>query len=171
MTFFLFSLFMSVYVYVSLCDCVCLGLLLQFLLGFCLFVFVWLFCLFLCFLFRSVCVCFFVWFSLFSFPFTIWFGVLSVRIFVFFLFFQAGWHSRVLVLQLGVGPEPLRWKSRVQDIGPPETSWPHVISIGKSFLRDRHLNTKTQLHLKASKIQCWMPHAKQLTKQEQNTTD
>ena len=30
--------------------------------------------------------------------------------------------NRVLVLQPGVSPEPLRWESRVQDIGPPETS-------------------------------------------------
>ena len=30
--------------------------------------------------------------------------------------------NRVLVLWLGVGPEPLRWESRVQDIGTPETS-------------------------------------------------
>ena len=38
--------------------------------------------------------------------------------------------DRVLVLQSGVRPEPLRWESQVQDIGPPETSWPHIISIG-----------------------------------------
>ena len=42
----------------------------------------------------------------------------------------------VLVLQAGVRPDPLRWESRVQDTGPPETFQPHVISIGKSSPRD-----------------------------------
>ena len=37
-----------------------------------------------------------------------------------------------LVLRLGVRPEPLRWESRVQDIGPLENSQPLIISIGKS---------------------------------------
>ena len=46
----------------------------------------------------------------------------------------------------GVRPEPLRWESRIQDAGPPETSWPHVISISKSSPRDLCLNAKTQLH-------------------------
>ena len=62
--------------------------------------------------------------------------------------------DRVLVLWLGVRLEPLRWESRVQDIGPPETSQPHVISIGKSSLRDPCLNAKTQLHSTISKLQC-----------------
>ena len=74
--------------------------------------------------------------------------------------------DRVLVLWLGVGPEALRWESRVQDIGPPETSWPHVLSIGESSPRDLHLNAKTQLHSTTSKFQRWTPHAKQLARQE-----
>ena len=78
--------------------------------------------------------------------------------------------DRVLVLQPGVRPKPLRWESRVQDIRPPETSRPHVISIGKSSPRDLHLNTKTQLHPMASKLQCCTPHAKQLARQEHNST-
>ena len=78
--------------------------------------------------------------------------------------------DRVLVLQPGVRPEPLRWESQVQDIGPPETSWPHVISISESSPRDLRLNTKTQLHPTASKLQCWTPHAKQLARQEHNPT-
>ena len=73
--------------------------------------------------------------------------------------------DQVLVLRLGVRPEPLRWESRVQDIGPPETSRPHIISIGESSARDLRLNAKTQLHPTASKLQCWTPHAKQLTRQ------
>ena len=60
-----------------------------------------------------------------------------IYLFFFFLFVLAFLLScvadRVLVLQPGVRPEPLRWESWVQDIGPPETSRPHVISIGKSF--------------------------------------
>ena len=78
--------------------------------------------------------------------------------------------DRVLVLWPGVRPEPLRWESRVQDIGPPETSRPHVISTCESSPRDLHLNAKTQLHLMTSKLQCWTPHAKQLARQEHNPT-
>ena len=78
--------------------------------------------------------------------------------------------DRVLVLWLGVRPEALRWESRDQDIGPPETSRLHAISNGKSSPRDLHLNTKTQLHSTASKLQCWTPYAKQLARQEQKPT-
>ena len=78
--------------------------------------------------------------------------------------------KRVLVLQPGVRPEPLRWESRVQDTGPPETSQPHVLSISESFPRDLCLNAKTQLHSTTSKLQCWMPHTKQRERQEHNPT-
>ena len=78
--------------------------------------------------------------------------------------------DRVLVLQLGVRPEPLRWESRVQDIGPPETSRHHVILNGESSPRDLHPNAKTQLHSKTSKFQCWTSYAKQLARQEHNLT-
>ena len=78
--------------------------------------------------------------------------------------------DRVWVLQLGVRPEPLRWESQVQDTGPPETSQPQEISIGKSSPRDLRLNTKTQLHSMTSKLQCWTPHTKQLARQEYNPT-
>ena len=54
--------------------------------------------------------------------------------------------DRVLVIQLGVRPEPLSWESQVQDTGPPETSQIHVISNGESSPRDLHQNAKTQLH-------------------------
>ena len=95
--------------------------------------------------------------------------------FSFFLFFFLPFllsrvADRVLVLQLAVRPETLRWESRVQDTGPPETSWPHVISIGKSCPRDLCLNAKTQLHSTTSKLQCWTPQAKQLARQEHNPT-
>ena len=66
--------------------------------------------------------------------------------------------------------EPLRWESRVQDIGPAEASWLHIISNDESSPRDLHLNTKTQLHSTTSKLQCWTPYAKQLARQEHNPT-
>ena len=121
--FFPFSLFVEVYVYASLCDFVCIGLLLPFVLGFCLFVVLFLFLFLLLFLFF------------FSLPF-----LLSRVV------------GRVLVRQPGVRPEPLRWGGQVQDIGPPETSKPHVMSVSESFPRDLPLNTKTQLHPTASKL-------------------
>ena len=176
------------------CVCVCVWVGVCFFEWFCLFRFAFTICnrvlsfffkvfvvgvFFLFFLFTSVCVCvrLFVWFCLFSFAFTIWFEVLSVHFYVclfvcFFLpFLLSCAAGRVSVLRPGVGTEPPRWESRVQDIGPPETSQPHIISISESSSRDLRLNTKTQLHPMASKLQCWMPHAKQqATKQEHNPT-
>ena len=78
--------------------------------------------------------------------------------------------ERILVLWPGVGPEPLRWESQVQDIGPPETTQPHIISNGESSPRDLHLKAKTQLHSMTSKLQCCTPHTKQLARQEHNPT-
>ena len=78
--------------------------------------------------------------------------------------------DRVLMLWPGIRPVPLRWESRVQDMGPPETSWLHVISNSESSARDLLLNAKTQLHSTTSKLQCWTPHAKQLAGKEHNST-
>ena len=78
--------------------------------------------------------------------------------------------NRLLVLGPGVRPEPLRWESQVQDIGPPETSRPQVISNGKSSSRDLHLNAKTQLHSTTSKLQCWTLYARQLARREHKPT-
>ena len=88
---------------------------------------------------ECVCVCFFVWFCLYSFAFTICPRVLSLcfcflvcfsfSISSFLLSYVAG---RVLVHQPGVGPETPRWESRIQDIGPPETSQLNIISTGGS---------------------------------------
>ena len=44
--------------------------------------------------------------------------------------------DRVLGLWTGIRPEPLKWETQGQNIGPPETSWPHVISNSKSSPRD-----------------------------------
>ena len=99
---------------------------------------------------------------------------LSFFLCFFFLFFLPFLLShvadRVLVLRLDVRPEPLMWESQAQDIGPRESSWPQVISISKSSPRDHHLNAKMQLHSTTSKLQCWTPHAKQLARQEHNST-
>ena len=74
--------------------------------------------------------------------------------------------DRVLVFRPGVRPQPLRWKSRVQDTRPPETSWLHMISISDSSPIYLRLNTKTKLHPTASRLQCWTSHASQLERQE-----
>ena len=78
--------------------------------------------------------------------------------------------DRGLVLRPGVKPEPLRWENQVQDIGPPETSKAHVISVDEGSTRDLCLNAKNQLHSMTSKLQCWTPYAKQKARQEHNPT-
>ena len=80
--------------------------------------------------------------------------ILLFFIYLFFLHFLLSHVAdRVLVLWLGVRPELLMWESRVQDVGPPEISQLHVISIGESSPRDLCLNAKTQLHSTTSKLQ------------------
>ena len=76
----------------------------------------------------------------------------------------------VLVLQPRVNPVPLKRESRVQDIGPPQTSQLHIISNAESSPRDLRLNAKTQLHSTTSKLQCCTPCVKQLVRQENNHT-
>ena len=151
--FFPFSLFVSVYVYASVCDFVCIALLLPFLLGFCLSVFV--------FLFLGV---FIVWFlalviiggfvfcfagSLFLSSFSITlkkfliiifyfndFNFILFYLFCFFFFLPfilSCVDDRLLVLQPGVRAVPLKWESQVQDTGPQETSQLHVISNGENL--------------------------------------
>ena len=60
--------------------------------------------------------------------------------------------DRVLVLQPGVRPVPLRWESQVQDIGPPETSRLYMISNSESSPKYLHLNAKTQFHSMTNKL-------------------
>ena len=89
--YFYFSLSVSVYVYVSLCDFVCSVLLLPCVLGFCLFVscFCFCFCFFLfvnVYVYVSLCD-----FCLFSFAFTICFGVQSVLFFPSFSSMLCSW--------------------------------------------------------------------------------
>ena len=190
---YIFFLFVSAYVYDSLSDFVCTASLLPFVLGFWLSIF---FVCFSCFfsIVFSACyhwICFFIRllssFFLSLFLLLFYFFILNIffyfnnflffpflsfvlSFFLFLSFLLSHVADRVLVLWPGVRPKPLRWESRVQDIGPPETSRPHVISNGESSPRDLHLSTKTQLHSTTSKIQCWTPYAKQLARQEHKPT-
>ena len=47
---------------------------------------------------------------------------------------------------------------------------PHGTVIGEKILKGLHFNNKTWPHPKASKLQCQIPHAKQLAKEKHNTT-
>ena len=67
------------------------------------------------------------WFGGSLFFFTLLFFVLSF----FFPFLLSCVADRVLALRPHVRPKPPTWESQVQDIGPPGTSQPHVISIGE----------------------------------------
>ena len=114
----------------------------------------------------------------FFFLFLIFFSILITIYYYFFLLSFCFFHpfllrcvaERVLVLWPIVKPEPLRWESRVQDIGRPEASQPHIISMGESSPRDLHLNAKTQCHSTTSKLQCWTPYGKKLARQEHKPT-
>ena len=111
-------------------------------------------CVFLC-VISSVEFCFFA--------FTICLGVLSLRFFFsYFTSMPSGWQG--LGTPFGSWAEPPRCESQVQDIGRPETYWPHVILISESSPKDLHLNTKTQLQPTASKLQCRTSQAKQLAR-------
>ena len=124
-------------------------------------------------------ICLLVW-MLFSFInlFIKFYYFLILIYYLFYLFFLPFFPpfllsrvaDRVLVLQPGVRPDTPRWESRVQDIRWPETSQPHVISISERSPRDPYLNTETQLHPTASKLQCWISHARQLARQEHKPT-
>ena len=72
----------------------------------------------------------------------------------------------VLVPQYGVRLESLRWEIWIKDFEPPENARPHGTLIDESSPKRLHLNTKIKPHLKARKLQCWMPHAKSLAKQK-----
>ena len=80
--------------------------------------------------------------------FILFYFILFYYILSFFLpFLLSCVEERVLVLWPGVRPMPLRWESRVQDIGPPETSRLHVISNGESSPRDLNLNEIGRAHV------------------------
>ena len=110
-----------------MCDFVCIALLLPFVLGFCLTVFLFVFLLFKN--FFLIIIFYFNNFILFSFTL---FYVLSF--FLFFLpFILSHVDERLLVLQPRIRAVPLRWESQLQDTGPQETSQRHVIPNGENF--------------------------------------
>ena len=150
-----FSLFVSVYVYTSVCGFVCIALLLPIVLGFCLSFFFLLKNLFF------LIIIFYFYFNNF-----ILFYLLS-----FFLSFFPPFYSEPRGWQaLGA---PARRQGCASEVGEPSSgNWstrdlpaPCNIKWWKSP-RDLHLNTKIQLHSTSSKLQCWTPYAKQLARQE-----
>ena len=110
------------------CDFVCIALLLPFVLGLCLSVFVF-FSLknfflnnyFLFFYFNNFILFYFIFFFL-SFLLSFPPCILSCV------------DDRLLVLQPSIRVVPLRWESQVQDTDPQETSQLHIISNGKNLL-------------------------------------
>ena len=80
-----FSFFVSVYMYASFCDIVCIALLLPFVLGFCLFFFFFSFCFFST--VFSACyhcwMCLLVWLLSSFFSFLNYFSIILILIFLF----------------------------------------------------------------------------------------
>ena len=125
--------------YASVCDLVCIAVLLPFVLGFCLpFFFV---CLFVFFLLLKKIYFLNDYFFIFRlnniilFYFTLFYFILFyVLLSLFFLpFTLSRVEDRLLLLQPGVRAVPLRWESQVQDTDPQETSQLHGISNGKNL--------------------------------------
>ena len=142
------------YVYASLCDFVCIALLLPFVLGFSLSFFYYLkkFFLIIIFYFNN-----FILFNLLS----------------FFLSFFSPFYAELCGWQaLGA---PARCQGCASEVGEPSSG--HWSTRGlpaqrnikrRKSPRDLHLNPKTQLHSTTSKVQGWTPYAKQLERQEHN---
>ena len=131
--FFPFSLFLSVYAYASVCDLVCIALLLPLVLGFCLSVF-FVFVLFITFqkIFPTNYFLSYILITLFY--FILLYFILSSSFFLFFLpFILSHVDDRLFVLQPGIRAVPLRWESQVQDTGTRETSQLYIISNGKNL--------------------------------------
>ena len=153
-----FSPFVSVYVYASVCDFVCIALHLPFARGFCLSFFFFL-------LFKIVFLIIILYFNNFIlFYFILFYFTFLLSIFSPFYSEPCGWKA------LGT---PARHQGCASEAGDPSSGpWstrhlaaPHNTKRWKSP-RDLHLNTKTQLHSTTSKLQCWTPYAKQLARQE-----
>ena len=117
-----FPLLVSVYVYASVRDFLCIALLSPFALGFCPSVIFFLFFSFFLnnnfFILITLFYCILLYFMLSSFFF----------FFLFFLpFILSHVGERFLMLQTGIRAVPLRWESQLQDTGPQETSQLDVI--------------------------------------------
>ena len=186
---------MSVYVYASVCDFVCIALLLSYVLGSHLSVFFLLFFLFFSIVF-STCyhwwICFLVWLLSYFFFFLLLKKIFLIIIFYFFILISLFYFTLYyfilyyLLLSFFFSPfysEPCGWQAlgapaRCQgcasEVGEPSSGhWstrdhrtPHNNIKRRKSPRDLHLNCKTQLHLMTSKLQCWTPYAKQLARQE-----
>ena len=66
--------------------------------------------------------------------FILFYFILFLSFFLFVLpFILCRVDKRLLVLQPGIRPVPLRWKSQLQDTGPQETSQLHIIPNGQNL--------------------------------------
>ena len=142
--------------YVSLCDFLCLVFFLSFVLGFSLFI-----CLGFCFL------------GFFSFFFLSFFSFFCF----FFLFFPIMWLAGSWCSGLGLGLSLWGGRAESRTLDHQRTPSPMELLISDSSPRGVRLNTKTQLHpsctagcYTAGYLHCWMPHTKQLARQEHNPT-
>lgn len=100
--------------------------------------------------------------------FNICLGPLFVLIFLFFLSFSFSFSS-VLYGLWNLGAPAMGSGLKLWDRRPDpwwENVQPHGILIGKKSPKGLHLNHKTWPDTKASKLQCWTLHPKQLEKQE-----
>ena len=112
----------------SVCDFVCIALLLPFVLGFCLSV--------LGFYYYLKKYFFLIFILIILFYFILFYFILFYLLLSFFFilpFILSHVEDRFLVLQPGIRAVPLRWESQVQDTGPQETSQLHVISNGENL--------------------------------------
>ena len=150
-------------VYTSVCDFVCITLLLPFVLGFCLS-FIYLFILLKkCIFLNNYFLCFTL--------ITLFYVILLYLLLSFFSPFYSepcggqalGAPSRHQGCATEVG-EPISGHWSTRDLPAPRN-----IKRQKSP-RDLHLNAKTQLHSTTSKLQCQTLYAKQLARQEHNPT-
>ena len=86
----------------------------------------------------------------------------------FFFLFCFGYAARLVGSWFQ--PELLWWECQVQTAGLAENLRPQGVLIGESSPGGPHLSTKTQLHLTAYKLQCWMPQVKQPAREEHSPT-
>ena len=122
--------------YTSVCDFVCIALLLPFVLGFCLSILFFVLLLKNFFFFIIIFIFYFNYFIVLYFILFYFISFLSFILSFFFLpFILSHVEDRLLVLQPGVRAVPLRWESQLQNTGPQETSQLHVISNGENLQR------------------------------------
>ena len=122
--------------YASVCDFVCIDLLLPFVLGFCLSVFLVFFFYYLKKYFFLIIIFYFNNFILFY--FTLFYFIIFLPFFLSFFLSFSPFYSKpcgglALDAPAGIRAVPLRWESQLQDTDPPETSQLHVISYGKNL--------------------------------------